>query len=198
MVLLGAGLDGRPWRLTSLREATVFAVDHPASQADARTRSANLTPVGRLEFVPVDLAAAALDGALSAAGHDASSATTWVWEDVVPYLTEDAVRAAVSAAGGLSAPGSVLVVNYQTPSPVATWGRRLSKLLTLVPGYESPLRSEPWRSLWTPASMRALLAENGFAVRTDEDLLAIARRIGSPATLARSLANGRVAVAERS
>jgi methyltransferase (TIGR00027 family) len=198
IVLVGAGLDGRPWRLESLRDAVVFAVDHPASQADARERSAGLAAVaGRLEFVAVDLATDALDGALAAAGHDAALPTTWVWEGVVPYLTAEEVRATLAALAARSAPGSVLVVNYQSPSWVATWGRRLSRLFELVPGYESPLRSEPWRSLWTPESMRTLLAEHGWGVRTDEDLLAIAQRIGSPTGHAGSLRNGRVAVAER-
>lgn len=52
VVLVGAGLDGRPWRLASLREATAFSVDHPAPQADARARSAEPTPAGRLVSPP--------------------------------------------------------------------------------------------------------------------------------------------------
>jgi methyltransferase (TIGR00027 family) len=196
VVLVGAGLDARPWRLTSLSRAVVFAVDHPASQADARARSAGLSPVaGRLEFVAADLGAGELTAALSAAGHDPDVPTSWVWEGVVPYLTEDEVRATVADLGRLSAPRSVLVVNYQSRSPVATWGRRLSRLLSLVPGYESPLRSEPWRSLWTPERMRMLQAEAGFAVRADEDLLSLARGLGTPTSHAGSLGNGRVAVA---
>src|SRR3954454_2501277 len=33
VVLLGAGLDARPWRLDALTGIAVFSVDHPASQA---------------------------------------------------------------------------------------------------------------------------------------------------------------------
>jgi hypothetical protein len=44
--------------------------------------------------------------------------------------------------------------------------------------------------------MRDVFREVGFSVRTDEDLLSIARRIASPRTHARSLGNGRIAVAE--
>jgi len=198
VVVVGAGLDTRPWRLAALREAVVFAVDHPASQADARARTAGLTPAaGRLEFVPVDLAADDLAGALARAGHDAGSPTTWVWEGVVPYLTDDEVRATVTAVAGRSAPGSVLVVQYQTRSWRATGGRRLSGLLMRLTRTDDPLAGEPWRSLWTPADMGRLLGENGFAVASDEDLLVLAGRLGSPATHRRSLANGRVAVARR-
>jgi methyltransferase (TIGR00027 family) len=198
VVLVGAGLDGRPWRLASLSSTSLFSVDHPASQADARARSAELRPVAeRLQFVAVDLTTERLDAALSVAGHDATAPTTWVWEGVVPYLTADEVRSTLAAMAARSAAGSVLVVNYQTPARVATWGRRLSRLLDLVPGYASPLRAEPWRSLWTPETMSALLTEVGFTVRSDQDLLSIARSIGSPTTHAGSLGNGRVAVAGR-
>jgi len=46
--------------------------------------------------------------------------------------------------------------------------------------------------------MAGLLAEHGFAVDEDDDLLTLAERLGAPATRRRSLANGRVAVARRS
>src|SRR5262245_58135488 len=32
VVILGAGLDGRAWRMPELRNATVFEVDHPDTQ----------------------------------------------------------------------------------------------------------------------------------------------------------------------
>jgi methyltransferase (TIGR00027 family) len=198
VVILGAGLDSRPWRLAELREAVVFAVDHPASQAEARERSAGLTPVaGRLEWVPADLRTEALGTALARAGHDAGAPTTWVWEGVVPYLTADDVRATVAGLAERSAPGSVLVVQYQTRSWTATAGRQLSRVLLRLTRNADPLSAEPWLSLWTPAAMRELLAGHGFAVDTDEDLLTVAGRLGSPATRRRSLSNGRVAVASR-
>ena len=197
VVILGAGLDTRPWRLGALREAVTFAVDHPASQAEARERSAGMTPVGRLEFVPVDLSTDDLGVALTRAGHDSAAATTWVWEGVVPYLTDDDVRATVAALAERSAPGSVLVVQYQTRSWTATAGRQLSRLVLRLTRTADPLTAEPWRSLWSPKAMARMLAEHGFPVEQDDDLLTIAGRLGSPATRRRSLANGRVAVATR-
>jgi methyltransferase (TIGR00027 family) len=197
VVVLGAGLDTRPWRLAALRDSVVFAVDHPASQAEARQRSEGLEPVGRLDWVPVDLSTDDLGGALSAAGHDPAAPTTWVWEGVVPYLTDDDVRATLAEVAARSTPGSVLVVQYQTPSRTASVGRVLSRLVLRLTRSPDPLAAEPWRSLWSPAGMARLLVEHGFAVGEDEDLLALAGRLGSPATRRRSLANGRVAVARR-
>ncbi len=197
VVIVGAGLDSRPWRMPELREATVFAVDHPASQADLLDRSAALEPtVGRLEFVPVDLTCDALGPALAAAGHDPSTRTTWVWEGVVPYLSEQAVESTVASFAACSARGSVLVVNYQERSWPARFGRRLSGTVQRILRVDDPLASEPWRSTWTPKAMAALLTRHRFIVDRDRDLLAIAGELGSVATHRRSLANGRVAVAQ--
>ncbi len=38
LVVLGAGLDGRPWRMPELAAVAVFEVDHPASQRDKLDR----------------------------------------------------------------------------------------------------------------------------------------------------------------
>jgi methyltransferase (TIGR00027 family) len=196
VVVVGAGLDTRPWRLAALRNATVFALDHPASQGDTRERTAGLTPVaGRLELLPVDLATGGLGEALAAAGHTAADPTVWIWEGVVPYLAAAEVAATLRAIAGRSAPGSVLVVNYQRRSWDAAVGRRLFRLVSRLSRYEDPLAREPWRSTWTPEAMRQLLRRNGFSVRMDEDLLSLAQRLAAPVTHRGSLANGRVAVA---
>src|SRR5262245_27450637 len=66
VVILGAGLDGRAWRMAELRDAVVFEVDHPDSQRDKRARAARLTPTAReVRFVALDFASGELDAALS-------------------------------------------------------------------------------------------------------------------------------------
>jgi methyltransferase (TIGR00027 family) len=196
VVIVGAGLDSRPWRLEELGEAAVFALDHPASQADAQDRSAGLRPVtDRFAFVPLDLARESLDHALAGTNHDREIATTWVWEGVVPYLTAKDVDATVAGLSARSAPGSVLVVNYQAPSWIASLGRRVAGLAARFAGQDDPLTGEPWLSSWTPVSMRRLLARHGFFVSRDEDLMSVAARINSPTTNSRSIRIGRVAIA---
>lgn len=196
VVLLGAGLDTRPWRLSALDTVTVFCVDHPATQADARARAAGLTPVARrLVFAAVDLTSQPLNAALEAAGHDQTAPTVWIWEGVVPYLREADVAATATAVARRSALGSVLVVNYQTPSLVAGLGRGVVSLVARVGGVEAATADEPWLSAWTPAAMARLLTARGFVVGQDVDLLDVAHRLDSPTSHSRSLRNGRVAIA---
>lgn len=77
LVLLGAGLDGRAWRMPELADTIVFEVDHPDSQRRKRERAAALAPTAReIRFVPVDFTRDRLDEALAAAGHDPARATT--------------------------------------------------------------------------------------------------------------------------
>ncbi|MGB9377913.1 MAG: class I SAM-dependent methyltransferase [Mycobacteriales bacterium] len=198
VVILGAGLDSRPWRLPELHTARVFCVDLPASQVDFRRRAEGLNlAVGRVEFVPVDLSSVSPRDALADLDHDPDSPTTWIWEGVVPYLTREQVEATLGALSERSALGSILVVQYQDRSWIARLGRRLSAFIARRAGLDDPLTDEPWRSLWTPAAFAALLAADGFLVERDEDLLTTANRIGAQATHRRSLANGRVVVARR-
>ncbi|MFG2855889.1 class I SAM-dependent methyltransferase [Streptomyces mirabilis] len=196
LVVLGAGLDSRAWRLPELADTDVWEVDHPASQQDKQERLAEAgTPpvVARsVRFAPVDFATDDLGSALEATGHDASVPTTWLWEGVVPYLTHDEVRATVRAVADRSAPGSALVLNYQGPSVKASAGRLIARVLN-----SSVTASEPWRSLWKPQKMAVLLTEYGLRVVSDEDLLAIANRLESSMRGRTSLRSGRVAVARR-
>src|SRR5512144_2791621 len=65
LVILGAGYDGRAWRMPELSGVKVFEVDHPATQGDKRTHVAELPPAtGTVSFVPIDFERESLDGAL--------------------------------------------------------------------------------------------------------------------------------------
>ena len=198
LVILGAGLDGRAWRLAELSDVEVYEVDHPASQQDKRDRVGDLPLLAKsLQYVPVDFTRDRLDVALASAGHRQSTATTWIWEGVVPYLTRAEVAATMAVVGAKSAPGSRLLVNYQSPAVSAALGRLVARAMTAVARRPSPWAREPRRSSWTPAAMRAQLVRHGFNVVTDDDLLTLAATLPMPVRQRRSLGNGRVAVADR-
>ena len=142
-MILGAGLDGRAWRMPELAAVTVFEVDQPASQQDKRNRAAELS--GRPPtFVPVDFGRDRLGEALAVAGHRADRATTWVWEGVVPYLTEAQVADTVTAVAACSAPSSRLIVNFQLPALSTKLGRLAARALMASTGRTSVWATEPW------------------------------------------------------
>jgi methyltransferase (TIGR00027 family) len=128
VVVLGAGLDSRGWRLASLERCTLFEVDHPATQALKQRHAASLEPTAkRVAFVPVDFERDDLGVALEAAGHDRRAATAWVCEGVVAYLAPRATAALLLQVGARSAPGSHLALSYVTPLRAS--GSAVSKAL---------------------------------------------------------------------
>jgi methyltransferase (TIGR00027 family) len=188
VVILGAGLDGRAWRMPELCDTVVFEVDHPDSQRDKRARIGPLARTAReVRFVPVDFERDALDDALQKAGHDPSLSTVWVWEGVVMYLAEADIEATLAVIDRRSAPRSRLVIAYHAPAPI----------LAIV-GFLVGLLGEPLRSAFTPAAMQRLLAKFRFRVVSDEDVHTIGTRlspdIGRVTKLVRHL---RVVMAER-
>lgn len=198
VVVLGAGLDARAWRMAELADATVHEVDHPASQRDKQRRLGGRPPTARAVVpVAVDLAEQQLAPALERGGFDRSVATTWVWEGVVPYLTDASVRATVAQVAALSAPGSLLVVNYQGRSLTTAAMRRGMRAVMRLTGQHDPMAGEPWRSTWAPGDMRKMLGDSGFRTTSDDDLLILASGLALPPGSDASLRNGRVAVAVR-
>jgi methyltransferase (TIGR00027 family) len=197
LVILGAGLDGRAWRLSELASTAVFEVDHPASQADKRDRVGDLTPVAKsVTFVPVNFGQDDLGAALAAAGHRAAEPTTWIWEGVLPYLTQPQVDATLAVVAARSAPGSRLIATYPTPNRLAALGRKAMRVYSRVAGGADPLEHEPHLSAWTPEAMHALLTANGFIVTSDRNLFTLAGELSIPARNSRAYGLGQAVVAD--
>lgn len=198
LVILGAGLDARPWRMSELADVDVTEIDHPASQRDKQERIGARASLARTHrFQPADLATASLDDALESTGHDPDAPTTWLWEGVVPYLHRADVERTLATVAARSMRGSTLIVSYQTPSVRARAGRVVAGVTARLGGVPTITAGEPWHTLLSSGAMARLLTDAGFGVQTDEDLLAIAERIGTPTEQATSLRNGRIAVAVR-
>jgi methyltransferase (TIGR00027 family) len=112
LVLLGAGLDSRPYRLAEeLRGVRVLEVDHPASQTSKRARLRRVLDrePDHVRYVPVDFTRDDLPAALAAAGHDEDAATLFVWSGVSPYLPGEAVAAVLSWVGRHRSPRTSIV-----------------------------------------------------------------------------------------
>ncbi|MFE9252036.1 SAM-dependent methyltransferase [Streptomyces sp. NPDC007088] len=120
VVLLGAGLDTRVYRLPLPGDCAVFEIDRPdvldfkqhtLDALDARPRARRVTVATDLrgDWVP----------ALSAAGFDATRPTAWIAEGLLLYLPSAAERRLIDTIDAHSAPGSSLVyeVKYGTETP---------------------------------------------------------------------------------
>lgn len=113
IVILGAGYDTRAARLPRAG-VQFFEVDHPATQAQKRARVAALPgyPVDAARYVDCDFERQDPLDRLRALDFAATEPALVLWEGVVPYLTEAAVRAtATRLATGLE-PRSVLAFDF--------------------------------------------------------------------------------------
>jgi methyltransferase (TIGR00027 family) len=113
VVILGAGLDTRPYRLAGMEHARVFEVDLPSVQAEKKKKLQH--HFGHLPehvtFLPIDFDTQSVETIFTGTAFDSASPTVFVWEGVTQYLTEEAVRQTLAFVGS-SAPGSVLVFTY--------------------------------------------------------------------------------------
>ncbi|WP_437853361.1 class I SAM-dependent methyltransferase [Sorangium sp. So ce363] len=187
---LGAGLDTRAFRMKALSATRFFEIDHPATQAFKRRKAAGLPPlVEQLTYVPVNFERDALAACLSAAGHRSDEPTAWVWEGVVMYLSDEALRSTLRALADASAPGSVLLVYYMEP-PEPRRAQRILRLLTW-------LWSEPLIGLRRREVMLAEVERAGFRALRDTGAADWARQLGAPFAPSNPATNTRLLVAER-
>lgn len=113
VILLGAGYDTRAARLP-FSGVRYFEVDHPATQAAKRERLAALPgyPVDAATYVACNFERQDPIEQLAAAGLDPREAALVVWEGVVPYLTEAAVRATAARLAAGLAPRSLVAFDF--------------------------------------------------------------------------------------
>ena len=163
VVILGAGYDTRAARLP-YAGVRYFEVDHPDTQAAKRARLAELPgyPVDAATYVSCDFEREDPVVRLAACGLSAREPTLVIWEGVVPYLTEAAVRAtATTLARGLDA-RSIVAFDFVGKNMAA--GVKLSDQDRATRDYVGAL-AEPVR--FGSDHITPLLAECGYRwVRT--------------------------------
>jgi methyltransferase (TIGR00027 family) len=159
-VLLGAGLDSFAYRSPLAGRVRVFEVDHPATQEyKRRVRGV----ADEVRFVAVDFGRDSLGEALGRAGFDAGQPAVVSWLGVTMYLDESVIEATAAVLGGF-APGSEVVVDYMLPAGLRDAAGSMYGDLV---GRAAAEWGEPWRSVFAPAAMAALLARHGFGPARD-------------------------------
>jgi methyltransferase (TIGR00027 family) len=176
-VLLGAGLDSFAYRSPLAGRVRVFEVDHPATQewkrrvvaggvagaTDATSSAGGVAGAADVTFVPVDFTRDALADELGRAGFDVARPAFVSWLGVTMYLDARAIEATVSVLGGF-APGTEIVLDYMLPAGLRdAAGQAYADLV----GQVAAERGEPWRSVFAPEAMAALLTRHGFGPARD-------------------------------
>lgn len=156
VVILGAGLDTRPYRLAGMEQAKVFEVDLPSVQEDKKKKLQK--HFGQLPkqiaFLPIDFDTQSLEAVFTGTTFDPASPAIFVWEGVTQYLSEEAVRQTLAFVGDL-APGSILVFTYVLKSFIE---RRSD-----IPGADKMMdmvakRGAPWLFGLEPSSVASYLS----------------------------------------
>jgi methyltransferase (TIGR00027 family) len=151
VVLIGAGLDARAYRLDWPEPTVVFEVDLPGVLAAKQSvlDQAGAVPRADRRVVAADLSEPIADP-LRASGFDPGSPTAWLAEGVLVYLEPEIVRRLLGQVTELSAPGSRLAAESGARLPAADEARGAETL---------------WRSGRADGA-DALLPDLGWTVRT--------------------------------
>jgi methyltransferase (TIGR00027 family) len=94
VIILGAGLDTRAYRLPALRTIPVFEVDLPENIEYKRTRLQELygSIPAQVTLVPVDFERQDLTSVLALQSYRTGFKSFFIWEAVSQYLDEDSIR----------------------------------------------------------------------------------------------------------
>jgi len=113
MVILGAGYDTRAYRLSGIKEISIFEVDLPTVQEDKKKKLRKY--LGRLPenvtYIPIDFDEQTIEEALSKSSFVGSKPALFIWEGVTQYITEKAVGETLAFIGH-SAATSMLLFTY--------------------------------------------------------------------------------------
>ncbi len=159
LVVLGAGLDTRGYRIARHSDLPVFEVDQ---QVNVERKSAvvqrvlGATPAS-VHLVPVDFETDDLMSVLGAHGYRADARTFFVWEGVTQYLTPEAVRATLAQLSG-AATGSRLIFTYIRHDFID--GTQRYGADAVYRRFRQ--RSQVWKSGLVPEAVGELLAEFGW------------------------------------
>jgi methyltransferase (TIGR00027 family) len=165
VILLGAGLDTRAYRLPCLEQERVIELDLPAVQRSKRARLSRVLGAmpPRVGFVETDFNVEPLGDALVRGGVRADEPALFVWEGVTQYLLPEAVDSVLRLLAARPA-GTELVFTYVLDEVVSRRFRPDRSEAFRRAATRSP---EPWLFGIDPARLGDYVAERGLRVRED-------------------------------
>ncbi len=114
VVIMGAGLDMRAFRLEELKDISVFEVDFPATQQlkQRKLKAIELPERKHLTYVPIDFMKDELSDVLAKSGYDHSIKTLFIWEGVTMYLNAESVDRTLAFIASNTGTGTSLYFDY--------------------------------------------------------------------------------------
>jgi methyltransferase (TIGR00027 family) len=139
LVILGAGLDSRAYRLPGMEKVSVFEVDLPYVQAAKKKRI--IKTLGQLlpnaTYLPIDFSSQDLAEVLAVSDFDAAVPAIFIWEGVMQYLLEEDVRRTLTFIGNAQQ-GSVLLFTYVLRSIIQRQSPAAERLMDTMQDQGSP------------------------------------------------------------
>jgi len=184
VVILGAGLDTRPYRLLGKKVVVhVFELDLPAAQKDKKKKLAKY--LGKLPenvtYIPIDFDTQSLESVFAGTSFDRTRPAVFLWEGVTQYLSERAVQRTLDFVGK-SAPGSLLIFTYVLKSII----NRRSDIPDANNMLDTVAKSAPWIFGLEPSGLPDFLKPFHLALVADVGAPSYQERYLRP--LGRSLA----------
>lgn len=159
VVLLGAGLDTRAYRLPQLAAMPCYEVDLPESTARKRALVQKVygKVPDRVGLVPIDFEGQDLGEVLAAHGCTADRQPFFVWEGVTQYLTEAAIHRTFGFLADARI-GSRLAFTYVRADFLDGSDLRDSAALHR----EYVVKRRLWKFGWAPEEVAGFLAGHGW------------------------------------
>jgi methyltransferase (TIGR00027 family) len=177
IVILGAGLDSRAYRIPGIDQAHVYEIDQPAVIDYKRERLAQILGAvpAHVTLIPLNFDLQRMDSALYSAGFQPELPAFFIWEGVSQYLIASAVDATLRFVASC-ATGSRIVFTYvhrgvlDPTSPLYNPDmlERLRKL------------GEPWRFGLHPNQVGKYLDERGLRLVDQADAATYRRQYLQP------------------
>jgi len=165
VVILGAGLDTRPYRLPEIKGMEVREVDLPSVLRLKRRKLGRvLAPLpGNVRYVPIDFNRQSIDEALHSDGFRMDQRTFFIWEGVSQYLEAHAVTETLAFVAKCAS-RSRLAFTY-VPAGIIDGSERSHGAEQTV---KRMARSgHAWLTGFEPAALDRTLAGNGLRLMID-------------------------------
>ena len=113
LVILGAGLDTRPYRISGINKIKVIEVDLPIMQNIKKEKIKGFLGAlpSNITFTPIDFNKQILNEVLNIQELNFSKPIFFIWEGVTPYISSEAVKNTLTFISKAPS-GSIIVFSY--------------------------------------------------------------------------------------